>query len=203
MYCGGPCGELHRIGARDSCGKVRQQCQLGQLRKPVPDDRQGCGSGPAGRYGYRSWRDVSRMGQAPPRRPGRKQPHHLPGRGRRRRADQGLRANHVLGRPGRRGLDGATAAAVLRRLQPLCAESLRRLAPLRRVAAPRRRLPGRRGILREEDSGGGETASRTPGVAGQRKTALPSGRTSAKRIPTRSSPKSTSARASSCRPRAA
>ena len=52
----------------------------------------------------------------------------------------------------------ATAEAVLRRLQPLRPEHLRRLAPLRPVAAPRRCLPGRRGVLRAEDPGGGETA---------------------------------------------
>src|SRR5208282_3064186 len=48
----------------------------------------------------------------------------------RRRAHQGLRANHDLGRPGRRDVEGATAAAVLWRLQPLRVESLRRLAAL-------------------------------------------------------------------------
>ncbi len=85
---------------------------------------------------------------------------------------------------------------------PYAPEHLRRLAPLRPVAAPRRRLPGRRGIPRAEEPGGGEAASRIPGVAGQPKTTRPSGRTSARRIPTHNSPRSTSAKACSCRRKA-
>ena len=50
---------------RASCGKDRKQCQLGQPRKPLPDDRQGGGSGSAGRYGNRSRAERIANGSSP------------------------------------------------------------------------------------------------------------------------------------------
>ena len=153
------------VGSRNPCGQDRRRCWGGRCAASVRTIGQAAEVAQPGDRDYRSRRNVSRMGQAGPRRH-RTKTHRITYRAAEaRRSSSRVPSGSLLDATKGGVWKVGSAQLLLRRLQPLRPAGLRRLAQLRPVASSRRRLSQRRGILREADSGRSRASSERAGTA--------------------------------------